>query len=49
MFQKIIGIMMLIFSVFMIVVSETRNPEFLWVLLILGVVFILMPINIFEK
>ena len=49
MFQKIIGILMLLVSIFMLAAKATvRNPEFLWALLVLGIIFILMPKNLFE-
>ena len=49
MFQKIIGILMLVVSVFLLSTKEVvRNPEFVWFLLVLGIVFILMPKNLFE-
>ena len=49
MFQKILGILMIFTSVFIFAARQTvRNPEFLWALLILGVIFILIPKNLFE-
>lgn len=42
MFQKVIGIICLIISL-LLVNADVRNPEFLWVLGISGIAFILMP------
>ena len=47
MFQKIVGIICLIISL-LLINADVRNPEFLWVVGITGIAFILMP-NIFTK
>ena len=47
-FQKTIGVILLIFSAIAKENMSFRNPEFLWVLFIVGILFILIPDNLFD-